>query len=544
MPGGGEITLVAYGNQNVVYNGKPEMTYFYRVFKRYTHFSQEPITIPLDGPNEMMMDTPIRIRAKIPRHGDLLTSLDFVFRIPEIYSKVWIDGSGSRVPAFRWIHMLGTNIIDNVAIFVGGSKIQEFPGEWIAARAAMDLPADKYLKWRNLVGDVPELHTPEWGIYGKATNYPFERGEYPHVVADASGAPTAPSIPERTIRVPLPFWFSESHGTALPLVALQLHEVEVQITLRTLREIYRIMDLEVQREPNRWGRSLRIDPAKPTSINPAFPADGDNLTFQDGYTPAEDMRDCLRYFYTDAGQGIPAQDGFIMNAHLEGNFVYLTEKERIMFASKELWGLVHQVQTFRFPNIVTRERLDLDAHGLAHRLVFFARRSDAILMRNDYTNLSNWKSLSQAPYWPTAGAPPVQNSGRLMPYTQRDILRSARMTAAGNDMFEEKPAQFFEVQHPYNTTTGGGFAGLHAGSGIRPEEIMGPIYQIPFALDASDHVQPSGTFNMSRVREMQLEVDPWPIDPAAPYTYDFTVYVESLNMIKYLNGMAALGFAI
>ena len=118
------------------------------------------------------------------------------------------------------------------------------------------------------------------------------------------------------------------------------------------------------------------------------------------------------------------------------------------------------------------------------------------------------------------------------------------MIGAGNDMFEEKPAQYFEVQHPYNTTTGGGFAGLNAGSGIRPEEIIGPIYQIPFALNASDHVQPSGTFNMSRVREIQLEVEPWPIDPDAPYTYDFTVYVETLNMIKYLNGMAGLGFAI
>jgi hypothetical protein len=544
MPGGGEITLVAYGNQNVTFNGKPDITYFYRVFKRYTHFSQESITIPLDGPNELMMDTPVRIRAKIPRHGDLLTSLDFVFRVPEIYSKVWADPSGARTSAFRWIHMLGPNIIDNVAIFVGGSKIQEFPGEWIAVRAATDMSADKYLKWRNLVGDVPELHSPEWGIHGRAASYPFQRGEYPHVVADASGAETAPSIPERTIRVPLPLWFTETYGAALPLVSLQLHEVEIQITLRTLREIYRIMDLEIQREPDRWGRTLHVDPTKPTSNDPAFPADGDNLTLQNNYLPASDLRDSLRYFFTDVSENIPAQDGFIMNAHLEGNFVYLTEKERIMFASKELWGLVHQVQTFRFSSINTRSRLDIDAHGLAHRLLFFARRSDAILMRNDYTNLSNWKSLSQAPFWPTAGAAPVRNSGRLVPYTQRDILRSARMIGAGNDMFEEKPAQYFEVQHPYNTTVGGGFAGLNAGSGIRPEEIMGPIYQIPFALNASDHFQPSGSFNMSRVREIQLEVEPWPIDPDAPYTYDFTVYVESLNMIKYLNGMAGLSFAI
>ena len=89
MPGNGELALVAYGNQNKVFNGNPQMTYFYKVFQRYTHFSQESFTIPLDGPNELMLDAPIRLRAKIPRHADLLTELTFVFRVPEIYSKIW-----------------------------------------------------------------------------------------------------------------------------------------------------------------------------------------------------------------------------------------------------------------------------------------------------------------------------------------------------------------------------------------------------------------------------------------------------------------------
>lgn len=540
MPGGGDLALVAFGNQNRTFNGNPDMTYFYKVYRRYTHFSQEPISIPLDGPNELMLDAPVRLRAKIPRHADLLTNLDFVFRIPEIYSKV----TGNRVPAFRWIHMLGPLIIDNLAVYVGGSKIQEFPGEWIAARAHLDLPADKLLKWRTLVGDVPELHSPEWGIHGKAASYPFQRGEYPHTVVDASGAETAPSIPERLIRVPLPLWFSETDGRALPLVALQSHDVEVQITLRPLRELYRIMDLDAQREPNRLGRSLDIDPTRPTSIDPAFPLDYNNLTLQDSYQGIVDPVGAPRYFYTDAGAPVPAQDGFIMNAHLEGNYVYLTEKERAMFAARELWSLVHQVQVFRFSSIVTRTKLDLDAHGLVHRMVFYGRRSDAIECRNDYINLSNWKNLSQAPFWPVAGAPAVPNSGRLIPYTHRDILRSARLICAGNELFEERPAEYFETGNPYYTTVGAGMGGLNPGSGIRPEDVMGPLYQIPFALHASDYEQPSGTLNASRLREIQLEVQPGDIDPTAPYTYDFTVFVENLNLVKYLNGMAGLAFAI
>jgi hypothetical protein len=73
---------------------------------------------------------------------------------------------------------------------------------------------------------------------------------------------------------------------------------------------------------------------------------------------------------------------------------------------------------------------------------------------------------------------------------------------------------------------------------------MGPIYHLPFSLNSSDHFQPSGTLNTSRLREIQLEVQPWELDPASPYAYDFTVFVESLNVVKYLNGMAGLAFAL
>jgi hypothetical protein len=549
MPGGGQLPLVAYGNQNRTFNGNPSITHFYKVFKQYTHFSTESISIPMDGPNELQLDSPIRIRAKIPRHADLLRELTFVFRVPEIYSKVFsrmTEELPARVPAFRWIHMLGALIIDNLAVFVGGTKVQEFPGEWIAARASLDLSTDAYLRWRELVGDVPELNNPEWGVYGRAASYPFQRGEYPHTVADASaGVASAPSIPERTIRVPLPLWFSEETGRALPLVSLQLHEVEVQITLRPLRELYRIMDdSAAQAEPLRYGRTLDLDPALPTSIDPTDPTAYDNLTLQNDYAAYTDPTGAPRYFYTDVGLPVPAQDGFVMNPRLEGTFIYLTEKEQIMFAERELHHLVHQIQTFRFPTVTTRTKLDLDAHGLLQRLVFYGRRSDAIEVRNDYVNLSNWKNLSQAPFWPTGGAA-LPNSGRLVPYTQRDVLRGARLLIAGNELYEERPAAFFEHHQAYTGSANtGGTAALTPGSGIRPEDVMGPIYQMNFALDSSDHRQPSGTLNASRLREIQLEVDTWPLDPYSLYAYDFTVFCENLNVVKYLNGMAGLAFAI
>ena len=549
MPGGGQIGIVAFGNQNRQFNGNPEFTYFYKVYKRYTHFSQENISIGLDGPNQMMMDTPIKIRAKIPRHADLLSDLTFVFQLPEMYSKIYPilnqanDLSGT--PSFRWINMIGPMIIDNISIYVGGSQIQTFPGEWIAVRATTDMTTDRYLKWRNLVGDVPSLNNPEWGAFGNAPNYPFAKGEYPHNVLDPSqpGLATAPSTPGREIRVPLPFWFAESWGRALPLVGLQLHEVEVQIQLRTLREIYRIMDPVFQSEPLRWGRTLLNNPSYPTTmVQGAATPPFDNLTLQANYQSSYDPNGSIQNFYTQAGDLVPKQEGFVMNARLEANYIYLTEKEQVVFAERELTHLVHQVQMFSFPSVTTRTRFDLDVHGLINRIIFFGRRTDAIESRNNYINLSNWKYLNQAPYWPLSPAAPVPNSGQLISYAQRDILRSARLLLAGNELQEEKSATYYEVQVPFMTTTGSGAAGLNGG--LQPDNVMGPLYQMTFGLNASDHMQPSGTLNTSRIREVQLEVQPWDLDPYSPFAYDFTVYCETINTVKFMNGMGGLGFAI
>jgi hypothetical protein len=214
-----------------------------------------------------------------------------------------------------------------------------------------------------------------------------------------------------------------------------------------------------------------------------------------------------------------------------------------MFVNRELQQVVHQVQTFTFPSITTRTRLDLDVHGLINRIIFFGRRTDAIESRNDYTNLSNWKYPCQAPYWPLPATSTAPNSGLLISYAQRDILRSARLLLAGNELQEEKPASFYELATPFANTTGTGYQGLNPG-GIKPDDVMGPMYQMTFGLNASDHDQPSGTLNTSRIREVQLEVQPWDLDPYSPFAYDFTVYCETINTVKIMNGMGGLGFAI
>ena len=119
MPGG-LLALVCYGNENVLVNGNPSVTWFYKIFQRYTHFSQEPIQIALDGPDQLRMDSPITLKTIIPRSADLLSDLTLRLTLPDIYSKLYTDNFYNLVRnyEFAWVRQLGARIIQSVTVTI------------------------------------------------------------------------------------------------------------------------------------------------------------------------------------------------------------------------------------------------------------------------------------------------------------------------------------------------------------------------------------------------------------------------------------------
>jgi len=222
--GGGLIQLVAYGAQDVYLTGNPQITYFKVVYRRHTNFSMECIEHPIDSAKFGGRHT-----VQILRNGDLATRLYLRFDLPALtVDDFVVDGSG--VEAFctkaAWVRRVGHALVKNVEITIGGSQIDKHWATWMDLWYELTHTEEQERGYNKMVGDVPELTELRTGR-----------------AAEATGVPSANVINGYTLYVPLQFWFCRNTGLALPLIALQYHEVRLNIELEQLSNLLVVNEL-------------------------------------------------------------------------------------------------------------------------------------------------------------------------------------------------------------------------------------------------------------------------------------------------------------
>ncbi len=523
MPGGGLIQLICYGSQNVILSGNPEMTYFYKTFKKYTHFSFETTSKLMDGPTDYPYDQSVQLKARVDRVGDLLSDCYFSFQIPAIYSKYQALNPATgptKQLEFKWVRALGAAAIQSVSITVGPNKVQEFTGEYLMAKALIDYPKDKFEKWQRLVGDVPEITDPANGLYGNKTD---TTSLYPTVFEDTRNTTLAqtntPSIPSYTIYCPLPFWFTEE-GQALPLIGLQYYPVDITINLNPSNMLYTCTDLSgYQMAPG-----YKVLASK-TNIQNNYPT----------FVTASQDTTAIRNFFVDIGYTTPPLNTWPCSPRLHTTYIFLPEKERNLFATTPLMYLLRQVTAIRFPEILNNQLLRLDIHNPITRLILVPRRSDSLPYRNAVMNFSNWWDY---PNRPKIDVQLVNNSqllesvaatGLLVPNAQPDIVQALRVLANGNEVQESKSTSFFTDLTPFRYLSGGANRQL-------------PVYT--FELH-SPTAQPAGSLNSSRITKFDLDLQVYPLPPNnTEYIYSINVYVENLNFFMVESGMGDNKYAL
>jgi hypothetical protein len=205
---GGLMQLVAYGAQDVFLTGNPQITFFKVVYRRYTNFAMEVVELTLNGNPDFGRKSTVTIT----RNGDLITKLYLRVEInPLTASRVERD----EFSKMAWVRRLGHALIDNVEIEIGGSRIDKHYGHWIDVWYELTHSISQERGYARMIGDVPEL------------------------TALSSRQGTSSTFKDSYVMfVPLQFWFCRNTGLALPLIALQYHEVRINFEFSNSNRLY------------------------------------------------------------------------------------------------------------------------------------------------------------------------------------------------------------------------------------------------------------------------------------------------------------------
>ena len=200
--GGGLLQLVAYGAQDAYLSGNPQITFWKGLFKRHTNFAMEPFRINLTG----QAAWGVKHSALIGRHADLLysTYLEVVLA-PGDY-----NNDGGR---------LGYNLLKYVELDIGGQLIDRLYGEWMFIWDCLTSDITTGEKLAHMVGSSSGR---SWPIHyaGSPPNCTNGRASKPEVRY-----------------IPLSFFYTRNPGAALPLIALQYHEVKINIQWNDIKFI-------------------------------------------------------------------------------------------------------------------------------------------------------------------------------------------------------------------------------------------------------------------------------------------------------------------
>jgi hypothetical protein len=193
--GGGLMQLVAYGAQDVYLTGNPQITFFKVVYRRHTNFSKECIEQTFSG----AVGVNKRVTATLARNGDLVQE---VYVKVELSTTSAVDGQLEN----KTLNCDLTNLLKSAEVEIGGQKIDK-----------------QYYQWMDIYNTLFETNHDYRNAMCVGKVLPA--GEY--ATNDAANV-------KSTVYLPLRFWFNRNPGLALPLIALQYHEVKVNIELAEL----------------------------------------------------------------------------------------------------------------------------------------------------------------------------------------------------------------------------------------------------------------------------------------------------------------------
>ena len=557
---GGLLNIVSYGNQNVYLNGNPSKTFFKTTYKKYTNFGLQKFRTDFDGLRNLRMTESSLFTFRIKRYAELLMDTYLVVTLPTIWSPIYPpqDCSSNWAPyEFKWIDNLGTQMIQEVEISIGGQILNRYTGDYLLAMIERDFSLTKRELYDEMSGNTKELNDPG-NILGRINAYPNA------YYTDNSVGPE-PSIRSRKIYIPMNTWFTLAAKMAFPLVALQYNELEINVRIRPVQELFVIRD--VLDQTNNF-------PYIQPKFNEAI------YQFYRFLQPPPDIS--LNTISGPEASYVDRRTDWNADVHLVSTYAFLSEEEAKLFASNEQRYLFKSIYSWNYYNVTGSQKIKLDnTMGMVSSWMWTFKRTD-VNLRNQWSNYSNWPYnnvlpndimvADQSGNWTLNCSPDAINIGPgIEPsgystgyYTsniynssnQKNILLQLGILLDGKYRENVMDYGVYEYLEKYRSSnTGASKNGLYT-------------YSFAINNDPFDF-QPSGAMNMSKFKNIELEFTTWQpeLDPSAQfyticdpsgggiigvnksnwmiydYNYDLTIHEERYNILTFIGGNCGLMYA-
>ena len=561
---GGLLNIVSYGNQNVILNGNPKKTFFKATYSKYTNFGMQKFRIDFTGQRSLRLTTDSTFTFYVPRYADLLMDTYVVVTLPTIWSPIYPPNPTCFVKdwapyEFRWIENLGTQMIKEIRISVGGQTLQVLTGKYLLALVQRDFSGPKRALYDDMTGNTADLNDPG-NSNGRINMYP---NAYYTTLPQGS----EPSIRSRRLYIPINAWFTLSSKMAFPLIALQYNQLQIDVTMRPINDLYTIRD--VMDSANGW----------PT-VRPNYTNEYMQLYRFLQSPPSVSLA------ATDYNNN--AQSEWNADIHLISTYAFLSNDEAKTFAANEQKYLIKSAYEWNFENVTGSHRVWLEnTLGMVSSWMFFFQRSD-INLRNQWSNYSNWPyNYLPVNIIPAPVTPATQYGGI---YGGTTVSCNAAQVGPGYSTLTQNNTGLFVTQ-PFSANNQRGILlnmailldgkyrenALDVGIYNFVEKYVRTqsnaptgLYCYNFCLDTDPfNFQPTGALNTSKFSNVQFEFTTFypPLDPSAnflticdpltrlpigvnkptwriyDYNYNLVVLEERYNVVTFMSGNAGLMYA-
>jgi hypothetical protein len=547
--GGALMQLVAYGAQDVFLTGTPEITFWKVSYRRHTNFAMESIEQTFSG----QADFGRRVTCTISRNGDLAYRTYLQVTLPEINQEM---NPGGDVYA-RWLDFPGEQLIAQVEVEIGGQRIDRQYGDWMHIWNQLTLSSEQQRGYFKMIGHTTQL------TY--ITDPEFAEISGPCASSGGPSQVCAPrrSLPETTLYIPLLFWFCRNPGLALPLIALQYHEVKINIDFRPIGEcLWAVKSLTGTGAKSVTSAYQQSLVAASLYIDYIFLDTDERRKF--AQNPHEYLIEQLQ-FTGDESVGSSSNKIKLNFNHPCKELVWVVQPDSNVDYCSSLEGgsvlfktlgaqpfnytdaidaLPNAIHAFGGSTATTGDNGFISPSGLFQMagaldntgLEFNANTGSTALnasISNAFSVTENAWAAGQnggtqgGSYVSDAGTFVLSETALDMHCWGENPVVTAKLQLNGQDRFSEREGSYFDVVQPGQHHTRAPDTGIN-------------VYS--FALRPEEH-QPSGTCNFSRIDNAVLQLVLSSPTVSGTSTAKVRVYAVNYNVLRVMSGMAGVAYS-